>query len=747
MPYREFEEDEMETKDRRPLSVWLKGLIFIAFIFLIIIGIFIVVNNSRERLPSFDKNDIYIYSVSFDEDYSKEAKVDDQKTEIKEEKKIDFKIKLSDKQESTVCYKVSIFNGTGNPASYTGVTASINNESSPIIYSIEDKDGNEMKIGSILAHNSHMDFYVRFYYKDEPTNNVTNCLVTFNFNIITDQTNTITFDSNGGSEVGEIVVPSGMSIRNLPVSFYSETDYSAYILDGWYYGDEKLTTETIINEDITCVARWKPAEIYYMYKLDGIGINAEAKRFKRTTEEAPLNCTDATNTYYGSENDIVTWYDESTKTQYYRTKDGSMDSIIRLYSDSEYAFLNKTNIEEIDTTNWSFYNINSLKGFFKNCKNLKTIDVSHFNVKDIYNFDELFYGCSSLNKIDISNWNTSSASSIIRMFANCKILKEIDLTNLNTSNCNNFSELFADDVNLTTIDGLNALNVSSVGNMQKLFYNCKSLKKADLGDWNTSNVYDLSFAFMNCVNLHTVVLTNWNTENVATMESMFAQCNSIKEIDISSFVGSKVENLDSMFINCINLKSIDMTNFSTPRLYTMKSMFENDKVLKSIEGLNIINVSNVDSLLNVFHSCDSISELNIGEWQISNVHDLEATFSGCSSLTYLNLENWDFSNVNNMKQTFMDCSKLTEFAENEVIWNLSNVINMDETFKGAKSLKSLDKVGISEWNTSNVESMNETFRNCKDLKADCSRWNVGKVLEHNYFNNSAPYVTLPEFNQ
>ena len=67
---------------------------------------------------------------------------------------------------------------------------------------------------------------------------------------------TITFDSNGGSSVGDIHKNYNEQIGTLPTS-----DRNTYVFDGWFTaktGGEKITTTTLVTEDKTYFAHWTP---------------------------------------------------------------------------------------------------------------------------------------------------------------------------------------------------------------------------------------------------------------------------------------------------------------------------------------------------------------------------------------------------------------------------------------------------------------------------------------------------------
>lgn len=64
-------------------------------------------------------------------------------------------------------------------------------------------------------------------------------------------TKTITFKTNGGSEIKNISVKNGTKASDLPVP-----TKDGYIFDGWYLDGEEYDSNKVVEEDLTLVAKW-----------------------------------------------------------------------------------------------------------------------------------------------------------------------------------------------------------------------------------------------------------------------------------------------------------------------------------------------------------------------------------------------------------------------------------------------------------------------------------------------------------
>lgn len=110
--------------------------------------------------------------------------------------------------------------------------------------------------------------------------------------------------------------------------------------------------------------------------------------------------------------------------------------------------------------------------------------------------------------------------------------------------------------NLTTINGLEKLDTSSVSNMGYMFHCCSSLEHLDLSTFDTGNAVDMGMMFYNCLALTTLDVSNFDTAKVTDMNGMFTYCENLASLDLSSFDTSNVNDIYQMFNWCNNLATI-----------------------------------------------------------------------------------------------------------------------------------------------------------------------------------------------
>ena len=157
----------------------------------------------------------------------------------------------------------------------------------------------------------------------------------------------------------------------------------------------------------------------------------------------------------------------------------------------------------------------------------------------------------------------------------------------------------------------------------------------DLTDIDVSELDDLSGVFAFLKKVEVIDISGWDTSNVRYMHHMFRYCPKLKNIiGIEILDVSKLESSNCMFSNCENLVELDLTNWnpiSLENAYYMFSYCSNLKIIKNIEN-----------------------------WQLPNIKDVSYMFSGCTKLD-VDLSNWDLTNIKkSFKTGIVDGSGISE---------------------------------------------------------------------------------------
>ena len=137
--------------------------------------------------------------------------------------------------------------------------------------------------------------------------------------------------------------------------------------------------------------------------------------------------------------------------------------------------------------------------------------------------------------------------------------------------------------NLSTLQGLENLNTSSVTNMYSMFRECISLTTLDLSSFNTANVTTMSSMFQHCRKLTSVNLSSFNTDKLVDTNCMFFDCSNLTSLDLSNFKTANAKYIFSMFASCGSLTSITFgSNFVTTDAMSCYDMFKNSGNLNTV---------------------------------------------------------------------------------------------------------------------------------------------------------------------
>lgn len=176
--------------------------------------------------------------------------------------------------------------------------------------------------------------------------------------------------------------------------------------------------------------------------------------------------------------------------------------------------------------------------------------------------------------------------------------------------------------NLTTINGLEKLDTSSVSNMGYMFQGCSSLEHLDVSHFDTSRVIHMFSMFYDCSSLRSLDISGWDTSKVTNMRGMFRMCSSLTSIDLSNFDTGKVTTMNGMFFECSNLTSLDVSSFDTASVTDMDVMFANCPNLTTIYANASFTTAGIsDYHIDMFRGCNALVGGN--GTKFNDLHDKE----------------------------------------------------------------------------------------------------------------------------
>ena len=438
---------------------------------------------------------------------------------------------------------------------------------------------------------------------------------------------TITFDTQGGSEVKPITIAEGATIT-LPRNPTKE----GYIFDGWYLSDEFIeefnATQTI-SSNITVYAKW---EKYYSKGLKYVLINDEREYEVARTGD----CTD---------NDIVipSEYNSKPVTS---IGDGAFRDCTGLTSvtipDSvtsigEIAFYRCTGLTSITIPD----SVTSIgNSAFRNCSSLTSITIPDSVTSIGYS---AFGGCSELTKI---TGPFSIVSSVAKQCGSNSFKVII------TSGTSIGDSAFQNCSGLTSVIIPNS--VTSIG--YQAFYNCSGLTSVTIPDSVTSIGSD---TFNGCTGLTSITIPDSVT---SIGGGAFCDCTGLTSVTIPDSVTSIGYNA---FYGCYKL--IEVYNKSTLSItagnsdngsvaYYAKNVYteEGRSKLSTDENGYVIYTGGDEKILVAYHG--SNTELILPSY-ITKIY--QYAFSGCTGLTSITIPD-RVTSINN--GVFSGCTGLTSIT-------------------------------------------------------------------------------------
>ena len=267
---------------------------------------------------------------------------------------------------------------------------------------------------------------------------------------------------------------------------------------------------------------------------------------------------------------------------------------------------------------------------------------------------------------------------------------------------------------LNEVTSISLWDVSSIVNMQSMFYGTALVNLYDIKDWNIENVENLIYTFSHMEHLTDIKgLSNWNTKNINSLQNSFSSDSSLVDLSgLETWNTSNVTNMCAMFLYSEKIQSLEpIRNWDTSNVTNFSIMFGYNNTLTSLEPIRNWDTSNVIYFSGMFAYNNALSSLEpLRNWNTSKVTNMQSMFNHCISLTSLQgLENWDTSSVTTMFYMFHNCVNLMD-ASAISNWDISNVENLGYMFNISNDVattqkySSLPKLDIKNWDTSKVKN-------------------------------------------
>ena len=140
------------------------------------------------------------------------------------------------------------------------------------------------------------------------------------------------------------------------------------------------------------------------------------------------------------------------------------------------------------------------------------------------------------------------------------------------------------------------------------------------------------------------------------------------------------------------------------------------------------------SFYRMFRGCANFDG-DLSNWDVSGVNSLNQMFYSCNAFTGKGLENWDISSADRIEYMFYNCPNFNGQIGG---WDTSGVTTMRNTFR----LCSIFNQDISSWDTSLVAYMNNMFEGASEFNQPLNSWDVSSCV-----NFASMFKNAIKFNQ
>lgn len=352
----------------------------------------------------------------------------------------------------------------------------------------------------------------------------------------------------------------------------------------------------------------------------------------------------------------------------------------------EEMFINST-APNIDVSDFNTNQVITMKDMFKGCSNITTLSFSNLNTSKVTDMSGMFCDCTNLNEFRAANFNTTAVTDMSSMFEGCyylhpaylvDLLQEPNFTTQKVTNMSNMFKGCSGYATFTKTLDFKYFNTEQVTDFSGMFEDCTFIDILDIHTFSSASAQNMSNMFKNCRNLKTIyVSSNWKPENLPeNQQDMYAGCDKLPTDDPLNIYGEIYVTLNGttltfhydlnkldysttyapiaatsdpndpiipewLSINPSVTKVVFLEEFKDARPTTCSCWFKGCTELTEIEGLNYLNLYNVDDISSMFQDCAKLKMIDLRSFKTDKVSYMYYMFSGCVSLkTILISDKW-----------------------------------------------------------------------------------------------------------
>ena len=407
---------------------------------------------------------------------------------------------------------------------------------------------------------------------------------------VADLLHTVSFDTNGGSEVASQQVPYGGLVSKPDDPTRASDTFAGWFADANLTQPWNFSTQTV-DADMTLYARWNEARFVTKWDMGLTTTNTlSLPLHENGTYDFTIDWGDGTTETHATHTVSHTYATEET---YSVAIHGTCEGFGFPYGlSSDHP--NRNNL--IDVAEWGTVRLHNDGFQFRDCDNLTGFTASDAPpLTGITNFDHIFSDADLFNG-NLSGWNTTDVTRMGDAFGSANAFNG-DVSTWDTSNVTDMSNMFRDT------DAFNG----------------------DISAWDTGNVTDMSGMFANN-DLFNADLSGWDTSSVTTMEIMFYSADSFDQ-NLSGWDTGSVQNMEAMFFRAVSFDQ-DIGAWNTGAVTNFHAAFMRAGAFnRDVSGWT---VSGATDLSHMFAEADAFNQ-DLSAWEVSTATDMTYLFYNAES--------------------------------------------------------------------------------------------------------------------
>lgn len=300
----------------------------------------------------------------------------------------------------------------------------------------------------------------------------------------------------------------------------------------------------------------------------------------------------------------------------------------------DYSITGKNAVTKLSSFPWraTGLGVNQLTGFFSSNNLTDVSELAFADVSHCTKFYGVFAGDRSLSDISaVESWDVSNVE-VIYHFAYYTNINSLEaLAKWNTPKLKNLYGFLQHAEKITSLHGLENLDVSNVTNMAYVCDMCVLLSDISaVANWNVDKVTTLACGFIGTLITNVNAFGYWTMPALKDISQIVENCTRLVDLSGMSNWVSKLNTIKKAFSGCTALVDVSgLYGLDTSEVEDYTSAFEYDTKIVSLHGLENWDFSSGKIFYRMCKGCTWLSDISaLANKDMTHATNLGEMFSG-----------------------------------------------------------------------------------------------------------------------